>query len=97
MEIVIQVLLTTLMRVRGTDMDSETKTLFELAHKLQLLAHKYGYNVFKDALAQACFNASQNTECFEDKRLTQQYRYLANTLADASINEPVFDKNKIED
>lgn len=71
--------------------------IMKLAKELQALAHKYGYDDFKDAITQACFNASEDTEDFEDKSLTQKYRYLANAVCDAFINEPEFSKNKIDD
>lgn len=74
-----------------------TDKMFKLAHELQLLAHEYGYETFRDAIAEACFRASDDTEDFEDKSLTQQYRYLANCMKDAEENEPVFSTKYIEE
>jgi hypothetical protein len=73
-----------------------TKTM-DLARELQVLAHEYGYEVFRDAVAKACLDASGDTEDFEDKSLTQKYRFLANRVKDAEDNEPVFSKHYIED
>lgn len=81
-------------------MNTKTKDLnkvFELAKELESLAHKYGYEVFRNATAEACFRASEDTEDFEDKSLTQRYRYLANCVIDAEDNEPTFSTKYIED
>lgn len=76
---------------------NSTQKMFELSKQLQLLSHRYGYEVFRDAITQACYDASDETEDLDDKSLTQRYRYLANAVADASINEPEFNKNTIEE
>lgn len=76
---------------------NKTLKIFELARQLQALAHEYGYETFRDATAEACFRASDDTEDFEDKSLTQKYRYLANCMKDADENEPVFSTKYIEE
>lgn len=73
--------------------NTETKRMFALAKELQLLAHKHGYEVFRDALTQSCYYAMEDTSDFDDKRLTQRYQYLGNGIADLAINEPEFDFN----
>ena len=73
------------------------KQTMKLARELQALVHEYGYDIFRDAVTQACFNASDDTEDFEDKSLTQKYRYLANIVNDAGHNEPVFPTKYIEE
>lgn len=69
--------------------------MLDLAKELQILAHKYGYEDFRDAITQACYMASDDTEDFDNKQLTQRYRYLANAVADAAIEEPEFDSNEV--
>lgn len=81
-----------------SDIDTtKVKKMMGLARELQALAHECGYEMFRDAISQACFMASDDTEDFEDKTLTQQYRYLANCVKDAEDNEPIFSKHYIED
>lgn len=81
-----------------SDIDTaKVKKMMTLARELQDLAHGCGYEMFRDAVAQACFDASDDTEDFEDKSLTQKYRFLANCVKDAEDNEPIFSKHYIED
>ena len=76
---------------------SDIQKTMKLASELQALAHKYGYDAFRDAISQACFMASDDTEDFEDKSLTQKYRYLAGKVHDAGVEEPIFSSREIED
>jgi len=88
------------MNMKETQSDikmNDIQKMMRFAMELQALAHKHGYEIFRDAAAQACFMASDDTEDFEDKSLTQKYRYLANCLTDAETNEPIFSSSYIED
>lgn len=73
------------------------KKMTKLAGMLQALAHEYGYETFRDAMTEACFMASEDTEDFEDKNLTQKYRYLGDCVIAAKDNEPMFSRSKIEE
>lgn len=59
--------------------------------------HKYGCTDFNETLRLAYFSASEDTEDFEDKSLTQRYQYYSNCLDDSMENEPLFSKIEIED
>lgn len=62
----------------------------KLAKELQLLAHKHGYENFRDAVAQALIDASLDTEDLSDRSISERYRYLFNAVNEAAINEPEF-------
>lgn len=69
----------------------------ELAKALQALMHHYGVQNFTEALIRATYRAADDTEDFEDKKLTQQYRYLANEIQYSLGEMPRFNNNEIED
>lgn len=74
-------------------MKTRNKTTYnvQLAQELQRLMHNYGADEFITSLTQALYNASDDTEDFDDKSLCQQYRYLAGGIQDLNEDTPEFD------
>lgn len=65
----------------------------ELINKIQLLMHQHGLEHFTNILIKAAYNASDDTQDFDDKSLTQAYRHFANELTQVMDNTPKFDSN----
>jgi len=59
----------------------------ELSKKLQSLAHEHGYEDFRDAVVQACFDASIDTLDFNSEVLSKRYAALGRVVNAHALSE----------
>jgi hypothetical protein len=69
----------------------------DLPDQIQKLMHYHGLEDFTKSLIKAAYRASDDTENFENKALTQEYRHFAHEVLGIFEHMPKFNSSKIEE
>lgn len=52
----------------------------KMIRDIQLMMHEIGLKEFKEVLKHAAYNAAEDTEDFENKSISQNYKDFANSI-----------------